>query len=59
MPTGLEETAILALIELGKMGFMYVSAQMKAAGLNEEQIHEAFLKASAILDTQDPSLIPN
>ena len=54
----MEEVVVLALIELGKMGFMYVSAQLKAAGLNEEQIHEAFMKRSAILDTQDPSLIP-
>jgi len=54
----MEEAVVLALIELGKMGFMYVSAQMKAAGLTEAQIHEAFLKASARLDTQDPSLIP-
>ena len=55
----MEAIAIAAIVELAKLVFSAYMSIMRNAGLNEEQIDEAFNQAKSGLYSRNPNDIPN
>ena len=55
----METIVIAAVVELAKLVFTAYMSVMRNAGLNEEQIDEAFNMAKLGLYNRDPNSIPN
>lgn len=55
----MNEAAIIAISELLKLGFSVYVNLARQAGLNEQQIEDAFKVAKDGMLKRDPSTIPN
>lgn len=55
----MQAEAIIAVVELAKLGIMTYISYLRQVGLEEDQIDAVFQAARKTLDAQDPKNIPD